>query len=280
MHMKNYVGVLLSWLVLSCSSNSSRIEKGDFVFYRYEVFLGDSLVHTHTPNPEDSAQAFVEDPVNYQGNPFDLALMEQLPKVEPGIPLAFNLEEQYRGRITVLQHIPKRDYPAHIEEGKKRKAAFEAMLELIKADMANQKAVFKQRAPGVADSLTHLSTLLKEGKMPPWQTFKPGLGYIVLKEGSGPRANKSSSWTWVHFCAATPAGEILLNTYESNPLVVNRRGALLAPWIEPSVEQFREGSLILLKVPYRLAFGESANLPLTNTEDIVVLLEILRVNNM
>jgi len=69
--MKNYVGVLLSWLVLSCSSNSSRIEKGDFVFYRYEVFLGDSLVYTHTPNPEDSDQAVVEDPVKNQGNPFD-----------------------------------------------------------------------------------------------------------------------------------------------------------------------------------------------------------------
>jgi hypothetical protein len=278
--MKNKVLAVLSLFILGCSTQVEQLEPGDFVFYRYSVFQGDSLIMTHTPNPEDSAQTFLEDPMYYAGKPFDQALMQQLPKAAVGQVMKFPVGESYLGQLEVLQHIPRRDYPAHIEAGKKRKAAFESMLERIKDDMDRQKVDFKSRAPAVSDSLQMLISRANDGSLGNFGRYEPGVEYLVIREGPGVKANKSSSWTWVHFCAATLAGEILLNTYESNPLVVNRRGALLAPWIEPSVVRFHEGSVVLLKIPYTLAFGESANLPLKNTADIYVLLEILRVNNM
>lgn len=278
--MKKQVLAILTLFILGCSSQAVKLEPGDFVFYRYSVYQGDSLILSHTPNPGDSAQAFIEDPVYYEGNVFDQALMQHLPEASVGKVMEFPVGELYRGQLEVLQHIPKRDYPAHIEAGKKRKAAFESLLERIKDDMDRQKGDFKSRAPTVSDSLQMLISRANDGSLGNFARYEPGVEYLVIREGPGVKANKSSSWTWVHFCAATLAGEILLNTYESNPLVVNRRGALLAPWIEPSVVRFHEGSVVLLKIPYTLAFGESANLPLKNTEDIYVLLEILRVNNM
>lgn len=278
--MKKQVLAILTLFILGCSSQAVKLEPGDFVFYRYSVYQGDSLILSHTPYPGDSAQAFIEDPVYYEGNVFDQALMQHLPEASVGKVMEFPVGELYRGQLEVLQHIPKRDYPAHIEEGEKRKAAFESLLERIKDDMDSLKNEFKARAPAVSDSLRTLVSKAKVGALGEFVRYEPGVEYILVKEGSGVKANKSSSWTWVHFCAASLDGEILLNTYESNPLVVNRRGALLAPWIEPSVIRFKEGSVVLLKIPYGLAFGESANLPLKNKEDIYVLFEILRVNNM
>ncbi len=266
----------------ACSSEgASKPRKGDFAFYRYEVRQGDSLIYSAVAEPGDSAQTFIEDPALHQGNLIQETLMKKLPQMTPGDSISFNFGKDYEGHLVLIHLIPKEDYPKYIEEGDKRRAVFEARLEEIKAEMAEREPFFKGRAGAVADSARQWVGQLQQGALDQQlQTFKPGIQYFIVQKGNGPIANKSSSWTWIHFCAMAPNGDILLNTYAGKPVVVNRRGALLAPWVEKSVTQFPEGSIVLLKVPYELAFGEEGNVPVPQGSDLYVLMEILRANNM
>lgn len=253
----------------------------DFAFYRYEVYQGDSLVFSATQEPGDTAQTFVEDPALHSGNSFQESLMKQLPRLSPGDSARFPIGNQYQGVLHLLHFVAKEDYPKYIEEGDRRRAAFEERLEEIKKEMAELEPRYKARAEAVADSTRRWAEMLRTGLLKDqMNSFPPGVRYLLIEPGNGPTANKSSSWTWIHFCAAAPDGEILLNTYASKPVVVNRRGALLAPWIEKSVTQFPEGSIVLLAVPYDLAFGEEGNVPVPPGSDLYVLLEVLRANNM
>lgn len=270
-------------VVFACQQQHSanRPALNDFVFYRYEVYQGDSLVYTAVKEPGDTAQTFVEDPALHIGNDLQVALMKQLPQLSPGDSIVFDLGNNRQGRLHLLHFIRRADYPKYIEEGNKRRAIFEERLEVIKAEMNNQEPFYRARAQAVADSAVYYAKLLREGILDDqMKTFAPGISYVLLKKGSGATANKRSSWTWIHFCGLTPDGQILLNTYEVKPVVVNRRGALLAPWVEKSVVQFPEGSQVLLKVPYSMAFGEESNVPVPVGSDLIVLMEIIRANNM
>ena len=276
------VYLCLAALAGSCSdSNSDKPRIDDFAFYRYAVYQGDSLVFSAPQEPGDTAQAFVENPALHSGDLFQEALMKQLPRLCAGDSVRFAIGNQYRGVLHLLHFVAKEDYPKYIEEGDKRRAAFEVRLEEIKKEMDGLEPAYKARAEAVADSTRRWAEMLSTGELDAQlNTFPPGIRYLLVERGSGPIANKTSSWTWVHFCAARPNGEILLNTFARKPVVVNRRGALLAPWVEKSVTQFPEGSRILLAVPYELAFGEEGNVPVPQGSDLYVLLEVLRANNM
>ncbi len=273
--------IFLLWAGACTSGKEGGPRLNDFAFYRYEIYQGDSLVYSATKEPEDTAQTFVEDPALHGGNDFQVALMKQLPRLMPGDSARFAVGPGLEGRLYLLHFIRQEDYPRYIEEGDRRRAVFEARLEEIKAEMAEKEPFFKGRAQAVADSALRWGEMLRRGELDgQLQSFKPGIQYLLIHRGEGPLANKSSSWTWIHFCAVSPAGNILLNTYAAKPVVVNRRGALLAPWVERSVIQFPEGSTVLLKVPYELAFGEEGNVPVQAGSDLYVLLEILKSNNM
>jgi hypothetical protein len=277
-----YLFVLIIPIIVAgaCTrKNEEGARPGDFVFYRYEVYAGDSLVFSTAMDPSDTAETFVEDPELHSGNIFQQALMRQLPGLSSGDSLNFSLKNGLEGRLWVYRLINKEEYPKYIEEGDKLRAAFEARLEVIKKEMEELEPEFEKRAKSVADSTLDLSQKWRNGELD-WAEFEPGIGYYMLREGNGPLAKKSSSWTWIHFCALSNEGKLILNTYESQPVVFNRRGALMAPWIEKTVIQFPEGSQVLLKIPKTLAM-ESDGLPEhAETTNIFVLLEILRTNNM
>jgi len=272
----------LAALAGACSvSNSDKPRIDDFAFFRYAVYQGDSLIFSATAEPGDTAQTFVENPDLHSGDIFMEALMRHLPHMYVGDSSSFAIGNQYRGVLHLLHFVAKEDYPKYIEEGDKRRAAFEVRLEEIKKEMDELEPAYKARAEAVADSTRRWAELLRTGELDgQLNAFPPGIRYLLIERGSGPLANKTSSWTWVHFCAALPNGDILLNTFARKPVVVNRRGALLAPWVEKSVTQFPEGSRILLAVPYELAFGEEGNVPVPQGSDLYILLEVLRANNM
>lgn len=256
-------------------------QPGDFAFYRYEVWKGDSLVFQSYRESGDTSQSFVESLDLHTGNPIMMELMRRLPSMAAGDSISFDFGEGLQGRLHLLRFITQEEYPAYIAEGDKSRAAFEKRLEVIKKELEAQLPEFRRQAPAMADSTRNWVKSLKTPEFKATlKTFKPGIQYHLIREGEGPTANKSSSWTWVQFCAALPSGEILLNTYESRPVVANRRGALMAPWIEKTVVQFPEGSLVLLVVPYDLAFGEEGNVPVPKGSEMYVLMEILRANNM
>ena len=269
-------------LAIGCTRPGGQVPRqGDFAFYQYEVFWGDSLVFAASSAHSDSAQTFVESPELHRGDIFQEALMQQLPKLSVGDSIQFPIGEALEARLKLFQVIPREDYPKYIERGDQLRAAFEKRLEEIKKDMSGMKSIFESRAPAVADSALQWGLQLRTGSLDSLlRDFPPGIDYYLVRQGKGPIANKSSSWTWIHFCAFSPDGKILLNTYETNPVVVNRRGALLAPWLEYTVTRFPEGSVILLKVPYELAFGAESNVPVAPGTELYVLMEILRTNNM
>lgn len=295
MKIKSFISTIqflssLAFITLSClacqnGGNPTGVEptpkEGDFAFYRYEVWTGDSLVFQSYKEPGDTSQTFVESLDLHSGNPIMEELMRRLPTMSSGDSISFNFGQGYQGRLYLLHFITKEAYPAYIEAGDKSRAAFEARLEVIKAELEKLRPEFHRRAPAVADSMAYwVSELNKPEFKATLKSYKPGIQYHLIRQGDGPTANKSSSWTWVQFCAALPNGEILHNSYESRPVLANRRGALMAPWIEKSVVQFPEGSLVLLVVPYDLAFGEEGNVPVPKGSEMYVLMEILRANNM
>lgn len=254
---------------------------GDFAFYRYEVLQGDSTLFQSFKEPGDTSQTFVESLDLHSGNLIMEELMKRLPTMASGDSIAFDFGRGLQGRLHLLHFITKDEYPAYIAEGDKSRAAFEERLEAIKKELARLQPEYHRRAPAVADSMAYWVGELKKPEFKAaLQSYKPGIQYHLIRKGAGPTANKSSSWTWVQFCAALPNGEILHNSYESLPVLANRRGALMAPWIEKSVVQFPEGSLVLLVVPYELAFGEEGNVPVPKGSEMYVLMEILRANNM
>lgn len=254
---------------------------GDFAFYRYEVRQGDSTIFQSFREPGDTSQTFVESLDLHSGNLIMEELMKRLPTMASGDSIAFDFGRGLQGRLHLLKFITKDEYPAYIAEGDKSRAAFEERLVVIKKELEAQLPEFRLRAPSMADSMRIWAEELKKSAFrASLKSFKPGIQYHLIREGEGPTANKSSSWTWVQFCAALPNGEILHNTYESRPVVANRRGALMAPWVEKTVVQFPEGSLVLLVVPYELAFGEEGNVPVPKGSEMYVLMEILRANNM
>lgn len=279
--------VITGWLISACQSGASKVEtqtspvEGDFAFYRYEVWKGDSLVFNSIKEPGDTSQTFVESVDLHSGNVIMEELMRRLPTMSSGDSISFNFGPGYQGRLHLLWLVNKADYPAYIAEGDKRRAAFEERLVVIKKEMEKLLPDFKNRVQAVADSTSYwVGELNKPEFKSSLKSFRPGIQYHIIREGDGPTANKSSSWTWVQFCAALPSGEILHNSYESRPVLANRRGALMAPWIEKSVVQFPEGTIVLLVVPYELAFGEEGNVPVPKGSEMYVLMEILRANNM
>lgn len=273
--------------LMACQTGGHKPEQkntpreGDFAFYTYEVRQGDSLVYSAVRELGDTAQTFVESVSLHSGNLIMEELMRRLPAMSVGDSLAFDFGPGYQGRLRLLRLIPKEDYPAYIAEGDKSRAAFEARLEVIKKELEAQLPQFRSQAPAMADStLQWVEEMKKPAFKASLKTFRPGIQYHVIREGTGPTANKSSSWTWVQFCAALPDGTILHNSYESRPVLANRRGALMAPWIEKSIVQFPEGTVVLLVVPYELAFGEEGNVPVPQGSEMYVRMEILRANNM
>lgn len=277
---------VISILAASCSTpsgetNEKRPTEGDFAFYRYEVWKGDSTIFNSVKEPGDTSQTFVESVDLHSGNIIMEELMRRLPNMTSGDSITFDFGPGYQGRLHLLWFVTKDEYPAYIEEGDKRRKAFEERLEVIKAELKQLQPEFKKRANAVADSTRFwVGELNKPEFKSSLKSFRPGIRYHVIREGEGPTANKSSSWTWVQFCAALPNGDILHNSYESLPVLANRRGALMAPWIEKTVVQFPEGSVVLLVVPYDLAFGEEGNVPVPKGSEMYVLMEVLRANNM
>jgi len=278
---------ITGWLISACQSGASKAEthtfptEGDFAFYRYEVWKGNSLIFNSIKEPGDTSQTFVESVDLHSGNIIMEELMRRLPTMSEGDSISFDFGPGYQGRLHLLWLVKKADYPAYIEEGDKRRAAFEERLVIIKKEMEKLQPEFKSRAQAVADSTRYwVGELNKPEFKASLKSFRPGIQYHIIREGDGPTANKSSSWTWVQFCAALPNGEILHNSYKSRPVLANRRGALMAPWIEKSVVQFPEGSIVLLVVPYELAFGEEGNVPVPKGSEMYVLMEVLRANNM
>jgi hypothetical protein len=279
--MKYLFGLLILVIAAgACSQKEAQgAGKGDFVFYRYEVYKGDSLVISNAANPNDTAETFVEDPQLHSGNKLQQALMRHLPGLNSGDSLFFSPEPGLEGRLWLYRLIRQEDYPKYIEEGDKLRAAFEARLEVIKKEMVELEPAFRRRSAVVADSTKVLGKKWQNGELD-WAKLPSGIGYYLLTRGSGPVANKSSSWTWVHFCAVHADGELILNTYDIQPVVFNRRGALMAPWIEKAVVQFPEGSQVFLKVPKALAADTDSEQAGESLSDIFVLVEILRTNNM
>jgi hypothetical protein len=77
--------VITGWLISACQSGASKVEtqtspvEGDFAFYRYEVWKGDSLVFNSIKEPGDTAQTFVESVDLHSGNIIMEELMSRLP---------------------------------------------------------------------------------------------------------------------------------------------------------------------------------------------------------
>ncbi|MBX2929586.1 MAG: hypothetical protein KF852_17270 [Saprospiraceae bacterium] len=275
--------VLLAAGVLACEKNRPGSPKiGDFVFYDYEVRQGDALVFSAVEEPGDTAEAFVEDPERVAGSPWQEALMKQLLRMAPGDSIRFAIGKEQEGFLRLHRFVAQEDYPKYIAEGDRRRAAFEARLEEIKAEMASLSAGYAARAMQVADSTARYAERLRAGELDEQlQPLASGIRYLLLEEGAGATANKSSSWTWVHFCSMLSDGQSVFNTYAEKPVVVNRRGALLGPWLEIAVTRLPEGSRVLLVVPPTLALeGGSVAQSAAGGDDLIVLMEIARVNNM
>jgi FKBP-type peptidyl-prolyl cis-trans isomerase len=273
--------VLLAAGVFSCEKNRTDSPKiGDFVFYDYEVRQGAALVFSAATTPGDTAEAFVEDPERLADTPYQEALMKQLLRMAPGDSSRFAIGKDQEGFLRLHRFVAQEDYPKYIAEGDRRRAVFEERLEEIKAEMASKNEGYAARATQVADSTARYAELLRAGELDgSLQPLASGIRYLLIEEGSGITANKSSSWTWVHFCSVLPDGQPVLNTYSEKPVVVNRRGALLGPWLEIVVTRLPEGSRALLVVPPDLAL-EAGIKGTAGASDLLVLMEIARVNNM
>lgn len=275
--------VLLTAWAFACEKNRAGSPKiGDFVFYDYHVRQGDALVFSAGAEPGDTAEAFVEDPERVADSPYQEALMKQLLRMTPGDSIRFAIGKDEEGFLRLHRFVAQEDYSRYIAEGDRRRAVFEVRLEEIKAEMASLSAGYAARAMQVADSTARYTELLRTGKLDgQLQPLASGIRYLLLEEGAGAAANKSSSWTWVHFCSMLSDGRPVLNTYAEKPVVVNRRGALLGPWLEVAVTRFPEGSRLLLVVPPTPALeAGSVAQGKADGNDLIVLMEIARVNNM